>query len=277
MMRALFLSSERCKVPSDTPIISSLPHAPGQGESKPLSAIERYAKASMTYENKLRNSTQAIRQAFAQFSPLIQASSLGAEDVVITHLIEKEGLDIPTFVLETGALHPETVELLQRAQARAGIPVQVFRPQAQAIDSFVTVNGSDAMYRSIALRKACCGIRKMEPLARALEGQRAWITGLRQEQSGARAEVPLVDMREEASGGRIKCNPLAHWTWGDVWHYIALHGLDYNPLHDSFFPSIGCAPCTRAISDGEDFRAGRWWWESENAKECGLHVKETTP
>ncbi len=277
MMRALFLSSERCKVPSDTSIISSIPHAPGQGQSKPLSAIERYAKASATYEHKLRDSMQALHHAFAQFSPLVQASSLGAEDVVITHLIEAEGLAIPTFILETGALHSETVELLRRAQARAGIPIQVFRPEVQAIDSFVTANGRDAMYRSIALRKACCGIRKMEPLARALEGQRAWITGLRQEQSGARAEVPLIDTTEEVSGGRTKCNPLAHWTWGDVWHYIALHGLDYNPLHDRFFPSIGCAPCTRAISDGEDFRAGRWWWESESAKECGLHVKETTP
>jgi phosphoadenosine phosphosulfate reductase len=132
--------------------------------------------------------------------------------------------------------------------------------------------GSGAQYRSIALRKDCCGIRKLEPLGRALAGQRAWITGLRREQSGARAEVPLVDTTEAVAGGRIKLNPLAEWSWGDVWHYIAEHGVDYNPLHDEFFPSIGCAPCTRAISLGEDFRAGRWWWEEEAAKECGLHV-----
>jgi phosphoadenylyl-sulfate reductase (thioredoxin) len=129
--------------------------------------------------------------------------------------------------------------------------------------------GTDAMYKSIALRKACCGIRKMEPLARALDGTSAWITGLRREQSGARAEVPLHDTSDPA---RVKLNPLAEWSWGDVWHYIGTHGVAYNPLHDQFFPSIGCVPCTRAISLGEDFRAGRWWWEDEAAKECGLHV-----
>jgi len=125
------------------------------------------------------------------------------------------------------------------------------------------------MYKSLELRKACCGIRKMEPLARALDGHAAWITGLRREQSNARAEVPLQDTSE----ARAKYNPLANWTWGDVWHYIATQAVDYNSLHDQFYPSIGCAPCTRAISLGEDFRAGRWWWEQESAKECGLHVK----
>jgi phosphoadenosine phosphosulfate reductase len=119
------------------------------------------------------------------------------------------------------------------------------------------------------LRKACCHIRKVEPLERALAGQRAWITGLRREQSSARAEVALIDESE----ARAKINPLANWTWGDVWHYIEQYAVDYNPLHDEFYPSIGCAPCTRAISLGEDFRAGRWWWEQESAKECGLHVK----
>jgi phosphoadenosine phosphosulfate reductase len=139
---------------------------------------------------------------------------------------------------------------------------------------FIRNEGQDAMYKSMQLRKACCGVRKMEPLARALKGQKAWITGLRQEQSPARAEVPLLDESEVASKGLYKFNPLAQWTWGDVWHYIATHNVDYNPLHDQFFPSIGCAPCTRAISLGEEFRAGRWWWEDEAAKECGLHVKK---
>ena len=125
----------------------------------------------------------------------------------------------------------------------------------------------------------------MEPLSRALKGQRAWITGLRKEQSQARAEVLLIDTsesnkasetnRNSPSHGLVKFNPLANWTWGDVWHYIAIQQVDYNPLHDAFFPSIGCAPCTRAIAVGEDFRAGRWWWEEETAKECGLHVKES--
>ena len=131
------------------------------------------------------------------------------------------------------------------------------------------------MYKSIELRKACCGIRKLEPLARALAGQAAWVTGLRKEQSGARADVALVDRSEEQSNGLLKYNPLAHWSWGDVWHYIAQNAVDYNPLHDQFYPSIGCEPCTRAITLGEDFRAGRWWWEDEAAKECGLHVKDS--
>jgi phosphoadenosine phosphosulfate reductase len=127
------------------------------------------------------------------------------------------------------------------------------------------------MFESVDLRKACCALRKLEPLARMLQGRSAWITGLRREQSQNRAEVPAF---EQDGNGRTKFNPLAEWTWGDVWHHIGANGVPYNPLHDQFFPSIGCEPCTRAIALGEDFRAGRWWWESESAKECGLHVKE---
>ena len=150
--------------------------------------------------------------------------------------------------------------------------------------TFLTLLVIPSFYDSIEKRKLCCQVRKMEPLGRALKGQRAWITGLRQEQSTARAEVPLQDDSEVAKAsengstnaavGLTKFNPLAQWTWGDVWHYIAENQVDYNPLHDRFFPSIGCAPCTRAISLGEEFRAGRWWWEDETAKECGLHVKK---
>ena len=114
---------------------------------------------------------------------------------------------------------------------------------------------------------------RFEPLAEALKGHRAWVTGLRREQSNNRADVPLIDRTEEVTKGLIKLNPLANWTWGDVWHYISVNQVDYNPLHDQFFPSIGCAPCTRAISLGEEFRSGRWWWEDEAAKECGLHAK----
>jgi phosphoadenosine phosphosulfate reductase len=173
-----------------------------------------------------------------------------------------------------GALHTETLALLERTQAHSRAPINVFRPVSESVIQFVRHKGQDAMYQGIDLRKECCGIRKMEPLARALKGQRAWITGLRQEQSTARAEVPLQDDSEVATKNLSKFNPLARWTWGDVWHYIAENKVDYNPLHDQFFPSIGCAPCTRAISLGEEFRAGRWWWEDEAAKECGLHVKK---
>ena len=239
-------------------------------------ASQRYAHASERFADKLACTEQALRDAAARYQPLTQASSLGAEDVVISHLIQSLGLNIPAFVLETGALHPQTLQLLERIQARAVVPIQVIRPDADAVLGFVRANGQDAMYRSLSLRKTCCRIRKTEPLRRALLGQKAWVTGLRQEQSDARAQVLLLDTSDQAQGGLVKCNPLAEWTWGDVWHYIQMHGVDYNPLHDDFMPSIGCAPCTRAISDGEDIRAGRWWWESDNAKECGLHVKESS-
>ena len=238
--------------------------------TSPASALARNADASSHFAQKLARTRTLLQQAAAEFSPATQASSLGAEDVVITHLINALQLDIPVFVLETGALHSETLALLERTQAHSRAPVRVFRPEQEAVIAFVRNEGQDAIFKSMAQRKACCDIRKMEPLSRALQGQRAWITGLRREQSNARAEVPVLDTSNAALA---KFNPLADWTWGDVWHYIAEHKVDYNPLHDQFFPSVGCAPCTRAVSLGEDFRAGRWWWEQETAKECGLHVK----
>ena len=232
-------------------------------------ATELHAHPSADFDAKLAATQALLRRAADEAAPVTQASSLGAEDVVITHIIRALALPIPVFVLDTGALHAETLALLARTCDGSRTPVTVYRPVPEAVVQFVAREGQGAMYRSVDLRKACCGIRKMEPLARALEGQRAWITGLRREQSSARAEVPSVDTSE----ARIKFNPLADWTWGDVWHYIASRGVDYNALHDRFFPSIGCEPCTRAISLGEDFRAGRWWWESSDLKECGLHVK----
>jgi phosphoadenosine phosphosulfate reductase len=239
-----------------------------------MSAIDLHARASKDFDAKLAATRALLQRAASELAPLTQASSLGAEDVVITHLINSLELDIPVFVLDTGMLHAETLDLLERTRATSRAPVNVYRPVQESVVHFVGREGKDAMYRSIELRKACCHIRKVEPLERALAGQRAWITGLRREQSAARAEVPAIDRSEEATNGRAKVNPLADWTWGDVWHYIQSNGVDYNPLHDQFYPSIGCAPCTRAISLGEDFRAGRWWWEDEAAKECGLHVKQ---
>ena len=251
--------------------VSSLSHG-AQGNSP--SAIALHAKPSIDFAKKVAETLALLKQAVAEFSPVTQASSLGAEDVVITHLINDNALSIPVFVLETGALHRETLALLERTQAHSVAPVKVYRPSTDKVISFVKTHGQDAMYESLELRKACCQVRKLEPLAEALKGQRAWVTGLRREQSSNRAEVPLIDRADEATKGQIKLNPLANWTWGDVWHYIAIHKVDYNPLHDQFFPSIGCAPCTRAISLGEEFRAGRWWWEDEAAKECGLHAKK---
>ena len=250
-----------------------------------MSAIELNARESSNFTEKLVETQALLQRASKEFSPVTQASSLGAEDVVITHLINSLQLLIPVFVLETGALHHETLALLERTQANSQSDIHVYRPEQLSVLHFIRKAGQDAIFKSMQQRKVCCHIRKMEPLSRALKGQRAWITGLRKEQSQARADVPLIDTSEEAKGtdannsspsrGLVKFNPLANWTWGDVWHYIAINQVDYNPLHDAFFPSIGCAPCTRAISLGEDFRAGRWWWEEETAKECGLHVKES--
>jgi phosphoadenosine phosphosulfate reductase len=239
-----------------------------------MSAIDLHARPSKDFEARLAEAQALLIRAASEFSPVTQASSLGAEDVVITHLINSLELDITVFVLDTGMLHTETLELLERTKASSRAAVNVYQPVHEAVVHFVNREGNDPMYRSVELRKACCHIRKVEPLERALAGQRAWITGLRREQSSSRAEVPLVDDSDFAKTGRTKFNPLANWTWGDVWHYIKLHNVDYNPLHDEFYPSIGCQPCTRAISLGEDFRAGRWWWEDESAKECGLHVKK---
>ena len=254
--------------------VSRLP----SGKVKPASpAIALNARASAGFDAKVTLSRALLAQAATEFAPasaggpalITQASSLGAEDMVVSHLISSLGLDIEIFVLDTGMLHDETLTLLNQLKASSRAPVQVYTPSHDAVVKFVKREGKDPMYRSIELRKACCNIRKMEPLERALGGKKAWITGLRREQSGARADVPP---RDESDLRRVKFNPLADWTWGDVWYYIGLHHIAYNPLHDQFYPSIGCAPCTRAISQGEDFRAGRWWWEDEAAKECGLHA-----
>lgn len=233
-----------------------------------MTAISLYARPSADFADKLAHSLALLASSAARYSPLTQASSLGAEDMVVTQLLQDAGIDARIFVLDTGLLHAQTVALIERIEARYARRVDVYRPDAAAAADFVQTHGSQAMYQSLALRKQCCHIRKMEPLARALAGQKGWLTGLRREQSGARADVPDVELQD----GRAKINPLAAWTWGDVWHYIALRQIPYNPLHDQFFPSIGCAPCTRAVTLGEDFRSGRWWWESESAKECGLHV-----
>lgn len=243
-----------------------------------MPATDLYARPSADFEAKLQRTQALLQQAARDHAPVLPggvplvslACSLGAEDMVLAHLIDALGLDIGIFVLDTGRLHAETLALLQRLRALVRVPVEVYEPDAQAVAQFVQREGADAMYRSIALRKACCALRKLEPLQRALAGKRAWITGLRREQSDARAEVPFID---DSDAQRRKYNPLADWSWGDVWHYIRSHDVPYNALHDRFYPSIGCEPCTRAITLGEDLRAGRWWWESETAKECGLHVQ----
>jgi phosphoadenosine phosphosulfate reductase len=243
-----------------------------------MSAVSLYAKASPDFDAKLAETIALLKRAAQEFSPLTQASSLGAEDMVITHLLAEHAIDCSIFVLETGMLHPQTVAMTGRIEARYARPVEAYRPVEAVAAEFVSTHGDKAMYASVDLRKACCGIRKMEPLGRALAGKKGWLTGLRREQSNARAEVEFIEHESVGEPGqavqRAKVNPLARWTAGDVWHFIAINNIIYNPLHDEFFPSIGCAPCTRAVTLGEDIRSGRWWWEQESAKECGLHVSD---
>ena len=234
-----------------------------------MSAIDLYNRPSPDHAAKVAHSVALLRRVSAQHKTLTQASSLGAEDMVVTHLVHLAGIAAGIFVLDTGKLHTETLALIAQIERRYQRSVEIHRPKSEAVVKFVRQHGEEAMYQSVALRKQCCDLRKMEPLARALAGKDGWITGLRREQSDARAEVAEV----VPDGERQKISPLVDWTWGDVWHFIAAHQLPYNALHDRFFPSIGCAPCTRAIAVGEDVRAGRWWWESASIKECGLHVQ----
>ena len=237
-----------------------------------MSAITLYAHATEGFDSRVAHTVGVLRSAAAEHAGrIVQATSLGAEDMVITHLIARHYLGISVATLETGQLHDETLALIPRITQRYGMKVEAFKPVTESVVHFVKTHGERAMYESIDLRKNCCAIRKLEPLSRMLEGKTAWVTGLRREQSDTRAVVPFSEVDDK---GRTKFNPLADWSWADVWHYIATNDVPYNPLHDQFMPSIGCAPCTRAIAVGEPFRAGRWWWEDELAKECGLHVKD---
>lgn len=240
-------------------------------------AVELNARQHPGYEARVEQALALLQRA-AQQHPgrVVQATSLGAEDMVLTDLIARHRLPIAVATLDTGALHAETLALLPRIQARYGLAVERWAPPAEQLLHFVARRGERVMYESLQGRLDCCALRKLEPLARMLQGRSAWVTGLRREQSGARGEVPFSAQDTLAGTLREKYNPLADWHWGDVWRYIGEHSVPYNPLHDRFFPSIGCEPCTRAVALGEDFRAGRWWWEQASAKECGLHVAPPT-
>jgi len=254
---------------------SAAPQAGVQRPSGDLTAIDLYARLTSGFDERLAHALSVLQSAALDHAGrIVQATSLGAEDMVLTDLIARHRLPIAIGTLDTGALHAETVALIGRIEQHYGLSIEVHRPQAEAVVQFIARHGEQAMVRSLALRKGCCGIRKLAPLARMLDRRSAWITGLRREQSNFRGEVPYTERDDQ---GRTKLNPLAEWSWNDVWHYLAIHHVPTNPLHDRFMPSIGCAPCTRAIAVGEDFRAGRWWWESESAKECGLHLRHGQP
>lgn len=220
---------------------------------------------------KTAAAVELLKQAAAEFQPIGFASSMGAEDMVITDLIQRNALDIEIFTLDTGRLPSETYDLMAKAEKHYGARPVTFFPRHETVEEYVRKHGINAFYDSVDLRKACCAMRKVEPLKRALAGKKAWITGMRAQQSATRAELPLRQFDE--SHGIEKYNPLSDWSEREVWVYIHTHGVPYNELHERFVPSIGCQPCTRPISPGEDIRAGRWWWENPESKECGLHVK----
>ena len=220
---------------------------------------------------KAARAVELLEKIAHDFSPAVFANSLGAEDMVLTNLIAGEDLDIEIFSLDTGRLPLETYDLIAEVKEHYGRALKLYYPRHDLVETYTRENGINDFYESVDLRKGCCHVRKVEPLQRALAGKKAWITGLRAQQSATRDGLPVQVFDE--GNGLEKFNPLADWTEREVWAYIKLNKVPYNALHDKFYPSIGCAPCTRAITPGEDVRSGRWWWENADSKECGLHVK----
>jgi phosphoadenosine phosphosulfate reductase len=214
----------------------------------------------------------AVREAFriVPAGRLVLASSLGIEDQVLTHLVCAVHAKPRIFTLDTGRLFPETYETMERTMQRYGFRYEVLAPDTGELEEMVRTHGPNLFYRSVESRKMCCAVRKTHPLRRVLSTADAWICGLRKEQSVTRRSIERIEWDE--TFGLCKINPLIDWTEQQVWEYIRENGIPYNPLHDRGYPSIGCAPCTRAVAPGEDIRGGRWWWEQPEHKECGLHV-----
>ncbi|OIP56390.1 MAG: phosphoadenosine phosphosulfate reductase [Helicobacteraceae bacterium CG2_30_36_10] len=200
------------------------------------------------------------------------ASSLGAEDQVLTDLMYEISSDANIFTLDTGRLPKQTYDLIERTNEKYKKNIKVFFPQTDKVENLVNEKGMFSFYYSIDERKECCYIRKIEPLKRALSSLDVWITGLRREQSVTRGEMQLIEW--DAGNNLLKLNPLIEWSEEEVWNYIKNNNVPYNKLHDNGYPSIGCEPCSRAVEEGADIRSGRWWWEDPEHKECGLHIKE---
>ena len=227
----------------------------------------------MDFAQKLADTLALLKKIEAEYSPALLAHSFGAEDMVLTDIIARNQLNIESFSLDTGRLPVETYALMGETTSKyPQFKVITYFPQASDVEAYVNNNGINAFTESVELRKECCRIRKLEPLKRALAGKKAWITGLRREQSPTRTDMTAQE--HDAAHGMEKFNPLIEWTEKEIWAYIRENGVPYNALHDKRYPSIGCAPCTRSIAAGEDIRAGRWWWENPELKECGLHARK---
>lgn len=244
-----------------------------------MTPLEFYAQhPSKEYEQKLEETKKFLQKTNQDYHPLVQATSLGVEDMVITDLICRLKLPIAISMLDTKKLYPQTLALKTKVESYYNIIINCYYPDETMMQAYIAKNGKDAIYKSVTLRKECCHICKLIPLNNLLQDYQGWITGLRKEQSSFRAHLQTIEPENRGDGQpTVKLNPLLEWTNGDIWHYVQTHHVPYNTLHDNFFVSIGCEPCTRAITLGEDFRAGRWWWEQDEAKECGLHVTSTLP
>ena len=227
--------------------------------------------AALGLERKAGAVHAQLAAALARHGRLVYSNSLGAEAMVLTDIIATQLPEIDMFSIDTGRLYEETHELLEKLQRRYRRAIRVVYPDAAALERLVARQGVNGFYHSLEARLECCRIRKLEPFKRAIVGYDGWITGLRREQSAARAAAEAVEW--DAEHGLYKVSPLLEWTEAEVWQYIRARRLPYNRLHDRQFPSIGCAPCTRAIQPGESRRAGRWWWEQPETRECGLHPR----
>jgi phosphoadenosine phosphosulfate reductase len=224
-----------------------------------------------TINEKTKNVISLIQKNIEKYNSVTFANSLGAEDMVLVDLIQKHKLNVEIFSIDTGRLPSETYNLIQKVEDKYQFKIKLYFPNQENVEHYVNTYGINAFYNSLDLRKSCCAIRKVEPLNRALKDKKVWITGMRQEQSQTRLALKEEEFDEAHQSQKL--NPLSTWSELEVWAYIKINDVPYNTLHDQFYPSIGCAPCTRAISAGEDIRAGRWWWEDPQNKECGLHVK----
>jgi phosphoadenosine phosphosulfate reductase len=221
---------------------------------------------------KATESIRLLQAAVRDFGRVVYATSLGTESAVLTDLIFRHAPQIDIFTVDTGRLPESTLELLERIERRYQRRIRVVFPEALRVQNYVTDHGINGFYKGLAQRQACCHIRKVEPFQRAIIGYNAWITGVRHEQSSERAEVQTLEW--DARYRLQKVNPLLEWSSAEIWSYIRQEKLPYNPLHDAGFPSIGCAPCTRAVEPGQDSRSGRWWWESPESRECGLQPRQ---
>lgn len=245
-------------------------------ENSAVTLSEQEAK-DLSGQFETKTPQDLLRWALDRFHPYITlACSFGLEDVALIDMSTKLSKRPRVFCLDTGRLHQETYEVMDRIRSQYGLNIEIYFPNHEAVERMVRAKGINLFYESVENRHECCGVRKVEPLGRALSGMKAWITGLRRSQSVTRTHNSKIEL-DGAHGGIVKINPLMDWTEEQVWDYVKKNQVPYNKLHEQGYPSIGCAPCTRAIKPGEDIRAGRWWWENPESKECGIHLPAGGP